>query len=153
MIKVSKMADYAVLVLHHLGSDTAQHSSRHNVESLASATGLASTTVRKLTNLLAGAGLVVARRGVNGGYELARPIEQIRLVDAITAIEGPVQLTACCNDEPSCDLLQSCHLRSKWPSINDLVINALANITVADFAPHAQTAADPVPLVPTPLTR
>ena len=131
MIRVSRMADYAVLILYQLGTTDQQ---RHNVESLASATALSSATVRKIMNILVGADLVVSHRGATGGYELARPLASIRLLDAISALEGPVNLTACCTDAPDCELLENCHLRDKWPSINDIVIDTLSRITVADFA-------------------
>jgi Rrf2 family iron-sulfur cluster assembly transcriptional regulator len=41
---------------------------------------------------LKGAGLVRSKRGVGGGYVLARPTEDILLSEIISAVDGPITL-------------------------------------------------------------
>ena len=57
---------------------------------MAERAGIELPTVSKLLKLLAGAGLVESRRGVNGGYRLARSASSISVLDIVAAIEGPI---------------------------------------------------------------
>ena len=86
MLKLSRMTDYGVLVLHHLGR---LRPARASVETLAELTHLAQPTVRKVLHPLTRAALVTAKRGPTGGYALARPAERITLAEAIAALQGP----------------------------------------------------------------
>ena len=82
MLKLSRMTDYGVLVLHHLGR---LRPARVSVETLAELTHLTQPTIRKVLYPLTRAGLVTAKRGPTGGYALARPAERITLAEAIAA--------------------------------------------------------------------
>lgn len=130
MIRVGKMADYAIVILEHLGRHRRQ---KQSVDSIAQGTRLATATVRKVMNQLVNAELVNSHRGPHGGYELAKPLAAISLLDAISAIEGPMALTDCCAEAPDCDLLEGCDLREKWPSINHILEDTLRNISVSDL--------------------
>ena len=72
MFRLSKLSDYAVVVLSELGRT--QDGAVRNASGLASATGIAEPTVAKVLKLLASSGLVSSQRGAHGGYRLARPL-------------------------------------------------------------------------------
>ncbi len=130
MIRVGKMADYALLILIHLGQNRTALTS---MDQLVDATGLSKATVRKVLNLLATAELVKAQRGPAGGYSLSRPLSSISLLEAITALEGPLTLTECCSESSLCEIMDHCNLREKWPSVNDIIAQSLQNITLTDL--------------------
>ena len=72
MLRLSRLADYAVVLLHQM-----QVSRRSAVaEELAEQTGLPRPTVIKILKDLNGHGLLISVRGVNGGYRLARPADE-----------------------------------------------------------------------------
>ncbi len=56
----------------------------------------------KVLQALARAGLLEARRGPNGGYTLARPPSEIRLLDIYEALEGPLRQDGCLFAKPVC---------------------------------------------------
>ncbi len=62
---------------------------------LAEFTKVPQNYLAKVLQSLAQADLIVGRRGVGGGYRLAKPAEQISLLDVINAISPVERITAC----------------------------------------------------------
>lgn len=56
----------------------------------------------KIMPSLIKAGIVRSQRGVGGGYMLARDPGNITLLDVLEAIEGPICLNRCLQDEAYC---------------------------------------------------
>lgn len=56
----------------------------------------------KIMPSLIRAGIVRSQRGVKGGYALAKPPVEITLLDVLEAIEGPVYLNRCLEDDEFC---------------------------------------------------
>lgn len=134
MLRLSKLTDYAVVVLSALSRDGGEIGVRTAPE-LALASGLAEPTVAKVLKALAQAGLVEGMRGARGGYRLARPLAAVPLSEVIVAIDGPIALTACVDGAVGeCDAEAICPVRGRWDPVNDAIRGALAAITVADLA-------------------
>jgi FeS assembly SUF system regulator len=130
MLRVTKLTDYATVVMTVLahGSDGVLSASE-----LAERAGLETTTVAKVLKPLAQAGLVEGFRGANGGYRLARPAEAIGLLEIVEAMEGPLGMTECSVHTGNCGLEQSCGVRANWRRINDVVIEALRGVSLAQM--------------------
>jgi FeS assembly SUF system regulator len=138
MLRLSKLSDYAVVLLIRL-SDTertggccpdAVQTSPH----VAATTGVPEPTVAKVLKALAGASLVVSQRGARGGYRLARPLDEISVADVISAVDGPIALTACVDGGAgSCDVENLCAVRGRWDLVNAAIRDALSGITLADM--------------------
>lgn len=149
MLRLSKLTDYAVVVLTRL--EDADEGGVLTAPGLAARTGLAEPTVSKVLKILAQAGLVEGRRGAAGGYRLSRALPDIPLTDVITAIDGPIALTACVDNAAGmCDAEATCPVRGRWDPVNDAIRRALAGISIADLA-HAP-AIVPHPEAPAPRT-
>jgi FeS assembly SUF system regulator len=138
MLRMSKLTDYGTLVLSQLA---AQHGGIASAGQVADATRLGPATVSKLLKSLAHAGLVVSARGVQGGYALARPPENITAAEIIDALEGPVAITECSSANSCCDLEEFCRVGRAWQKINWSIRKALETVSLADL----QTKADPLP--------
>jgi Fe-S cluster assembly protein SufB len=130
MLKVGRLADYGVLILHHLGR---VRPARLSMETLSELTHVPLPTVRKVMRFLIEAGLVLSKRGPLGGYQLARAPEAISLADAITALEGRPALTACSSDHGLCEIADQCELADRWPGVNAIVLQVLERTTLADL--------------------
>jgi Rrf2 family protein len=92
-------------------------------------------TVRKILKLLSRAGILTASRGNLGGYQLARPLNQISLLEIVEAIDGKLGLTECCVSE-DCEvfnLLHHCQNKQGWRQINEVIAEALREKNLADF--------------------
>lgn len=130
MLRISKMTDYATLILAEL---RAHDPSLTSATDIARRTGLGSATVSKVLKTLARASLVSAQRGSNGGYALAQSASTISAAAIIDAIEGPVAITECSSSEQSCDLEAICGLGEAWQLINHAIRDALQSITLDDL--------------------
>jgi FeS assembly SUF system regulator len=128
MFKLSKLTDYAVVVLVRLArTDSVQTS-----PGIAAATGIPEPTVAKVLKILGGSGLVMSQRGAHGGYRLARKLAEIPVADVIAAIDGPIALTACV-DNGACESHVLCPMHGRWDPVNEAIEAALSGITLADM--------------------
>ena len=150
MLRLSRLADYAVVVLVRLSRGAAVQTA----PGIAASTGVPEPTVAKVLKVLSGAGLVVSQRGARGGYRLARPLHEIAVAEAITAIDGPIALTACVEGSGcGCEATASCPVHGKWAPVNDAVRAALGAITLADldaYSPRARPPVEPSVAAPSP---
>lgn len=136
MLRVTKLTDYATVVLTVLAADP---DAVLSAPELAERAGLETPTVSKLLKPLAQVGLVEGFRGANGGYRLARPASEIGLIEIVEAMEGPLGMTECSVHAGNCGIEDHCGVRANWHRINDVVIEALRSVTLA------QMLAPPVP--------
>ena len=130
MLRVTKLTDYASVVLTVLASDPATVLS---ASELAERAGLEMPTVAKLLKPLAQAGLVEGFRGANGGYRLAREAAAISLIEIVEAMEGPLGMTECSVHVGQCGIEHSCGARANWRRINDVVADALRGVSLAQM--------------------
>ncbi len=130
MLRLSKLTDYAVVVLVRLSRGEPVQTSPH----IAAAIGLPEPTVAKVLKALAGSGLVASQRGARGGYRLMRSLRAVPISDVIAAIDGPIALTACVDGSTtSCESQELCPMRGRWDPVNQAIQQALSEITLADM--------------------
>jgi FeS assembly SUF system regulator len=130
MLRLSKLTDYAVVVLVRLAREDAVQTS----PGIAGATGIPEPTVAKVLKALTVGGLVESRRGPHGGYLLARSLGRISVAEVITAIDGPIALTACVEGSGvGCEAERLCPVRGRWDPVNQAIYEALSSISLADM--------------------
>ncbi|MGH1378404.1 MAG: SUF system Fe-S cluster assembly regulator [Alphaproteobacteria bacterium] len=131
MLKITKMSDYAVIVLIEM----MQAEDCVSVAGLAQQMQLPKPTISKVLKSLAQAGIVISTRGTNGGYSLGFPPEDISIEQIISAIDGPISLVDCVDGgEPGCKLGDNCPIRGRWDSVNTAVKGVFSNVSLADMA-------------------
>lgn len=86
-------------------------------------------------------GIVEGSRGAQGGYMLARPPENIKLKEVIYAMDGPVKISDC-TQEDSCDNFSSCGINWLWAGLKETVDTYLDNITIYDLKRQAYGGKD-----------
>jgi FeS assembly SUF system regulator len=142
MLRLSKLTDYAVAVLVRLARMPEVQTS----PGIALATGIPEPTVAKVLKTLTAGGLVASQRGARGGYRLLRGLRDIPISDVITAIDGPIALTACVDGSPTeCESRGLCPMHGRWDPVNEAIQHALASITLADMQESAIPAMFRVP--------
>ncbi|WP_119678971.1 SUF system Fe-S cluster assembly regulator [Indioceanicola profundi] len=137
MIRLSKLTDYAVVVLTEMTrvEPGTGKPAVFTAPALADRTAAPVPTVQKVLKLLARDGIVVSTRGAAGGYSLARPADRISVAEIITAIDGPIALTDCVDGgEGSCGVQPLCPMRGNWDKVNRAVRTALDGVSLADMA-------------------
>ena len=149
MIKLSRMADYGVILMVQVARSGAK---RTTAAELAEAAGLPLPTVSKLTKQLAAANLLESHRGAAGGYVLSRHAANISVAEIISALEGPIALTECMTAEGlMCEIEALCPTRTNWRKINDALVEAMERVSLAEMArPPFGAVREPAPAVSEP---
>ena len=137
MLRVTKLADYGIVILTRLARQSAATSSARDI---AAVSRLPLPVVSKILKLLARHELVASHRGIKGGYFLARRPEDITLAQVIRALEGPIAVTECTDKiYGDCSLEKGCPVRNNWHRINHAIDQALETITLAEMIRPLQT--------------
>lgn len=130
MLKLSKLTDYATVILSYMAKDSVRV---QGAGEIAEATGIALPTASKILKILLKAKVVVSVRGAKGGYSLARPPEKITVASVISALEGPIALTECTASHKGCEQAAGCRIQGNWHMINQRISMALESVTLADM--------------------
>ena len=140
MLRISKLTDYAILVMVELARDGEMLSS----QALAERIHVETPTASKVLKLLSGNGLLESYRGANGGYRVSRAAADISVAEVIAAIEGPIAMTECSVEEGLCSQEDNCELRSNWQRISFAVAQALRDVSLAEMSAPVTRASDPL---------
>ena len=146
-MKVSTRGDYASrallsLALHREVGPT-------SVRDIAERTGLPQPYLEQILLALKGAGLVRSKRGVGGGYVLAREPEEITLGQIVSAVDGPI--VAGDFGQPhqngACDHEGQCVLLAVWADVGDSMRRYLDSFTLADMVTRTGGTAPSTPVL------
>lgn len=121
--------DYALRIM----LEAARIDRRTTVRELSDASGVPYDFARSIARELARASLLVSRRGVNGGFELARGAEEITLHDVFAAMKEPASMALCTQCAHDCDRSGTCPFHGVvWRELDRRIAGYLSNFTIAD---------------------
>ena len=92
--------------------------------------------LEQLFSKLRRSNLVKSARGTNGGYELARPPQEIRIYDIILATDAPVKVTRCNSSEAKgCQTTGGrCNSHHLWRELEQVMHDYLIQVSLKDVA-------------------
>lgn len=140
MLRISKLTDYAILMMVEMARDGGMLSAH----ALAERVHVETPTASKVLKLLAGSGLLESYRGANGGYRVSREASDISVAEVIAAIEGPIAMTECSVEEGLCSQEDQCELRGNWQRISLAVAQALREVSLAEMSAPMGGKANPL---------
>jgi Rrf2 family protein len=150
-IAFSTKGEYGVRLMVQLGRHVGTGPA--SLAEIAAEEDLPRAYLEQLVVSLREAGLVVSTRGAHGGYELARPPQDIAMSEVLRALEGPIAPMMCASDDPEhatlCDRSARCTVNVLWVRVRDAVAGVLDSMTLADLVPARIAPASP--LQPQPL--
>jgi Rrf2 family protein len=76
---------------------------------------------------------VISRRGVDGGYRLARPARQVSVADVIRAVDGPLAAVRGLRPEDTEYDGAATTLPHVWIALRTAVRDVLENVSLADL--------------------
>ena len=97
-----RMSEGTALGLH-AAVLAASDSEATTTAAMAAALSASEAHLSKVLQALVRSGLLVSKRGPNGGYVLTRPAGEVTLLDVYEALEGPIRPDGCLFSEPVCD--------------------------------------------------
>lgn len=85
-----------------------------------------------ITPLIAG-GLIRSTRGAKGGVSLAKPPEEIKLIEVIQLLEGSLAPVECVNNPKLCPRSELCVTRDVWTELKNAMTGVLESTTLQDL--------------------
>ena len=141
-MRLSKRGEYALRAMIDLASWT-QDRSHMPIKEIAERENIPIKFLEQILLTMKNAGLVSSRMGVNGGYYLAKPAEQITLGQIIRLLDGPLAPIRCVSQmayEPcSCPDESTCGLRSVMFDVRNAISDILDHKTLADVVHRGVT--------------
>jgi len=138
-VKVSTRGDYASRALLSLALH-ANGGTPTSVRDIAERTALPQPYLEQILLALKGAGIVRSKRGVGGGYVLARSPAEITLGQIVSAVDGPI--VAGDFGEPhqngACDHEGQCILLEVWADVGGHMRRHLDSFSLADMVTRAR---------------
>ncbi|MDP3986420.1 MAG: Rrf2 family transcriptional regulator [Candidatus Veblenbacteria bacterium] len=130
MLSLSAHGDYGLLLLRALAS--AKSGQYVSLAKLAQERHLPRKYLDHVAKQLVVAGVIVAREGRAGGYALRKPVEEIRFVEVLEALEGSLGPTQCTHDGECCERQAACERKTGWQALHKELFNLLKSKTLAD---------------------
>ncbi len=136
-MKVSTRGDYASRALLSLALHT--EAGPQSAKDIANRTGLPQPYLEQILLSLKGAGLVRSKRGVGGGYILARGPADITLADIVSSVDGPIAAGdfGQPHENGACDHEGQCILLDVWHSVGEHMRSHLAGFTLEEMMARA----------------
>jgi Rrf2 family protein len=147
---MSQFGSSVEMALHCLLNLAGQPADRHpSARDLAEFQGVSPSFVAKLFTRLEKAGIVSSGQGIQGGYSLARPAEDITVLEIVDAVEAAKPLFRCRNIRRNCILYDDppppwatqgvCGIHAVFLDAEIAMRDRLGAVTIGDLA--AGTAA------------
>ncbi|MGQ9683015.1 MAG: RrF2 family transcriptional regulator [Anaerolineae bacterium] len=131
-MKLTRGADYGTLGILYLARQPRDRVVL--ISEIAEAQGVPESYLAKIFQDLAKAGLVRSHRGARGGFTLARPPEDITLLEILEAIEGPLALNRCLDPREGCERSAECPVHMALENAQGRLVEALQRVTLHSLA-------------------
>jgi Rrf2 family protein len=127
-MKITRRTDYAIHLIVDLSE---QPDCCLGLRTLAAEHGVTYAFARTVQQGLLKAGIIKASRGINGGIRLAKPLDEITLLEVFEAAQGPLGMTFDTSDLPwrTCEK-EACVSTRLWGSTEEALRAHLAQITM-----------------------
>jgi len=137
LMQIPRKIEYALRAMIHL-ADNPGGIARGSV--IARQEHIPKYYLEKVIRDLMKRGLVRARRGPGGGYQLARPPETVSFRDVIEAVEGPITLNVCVDGSSVCNLQPVCRMFRVWEEGQRVLLDVFSHTMLSEVAssrPHS----------------
>lgn len=130
-MKLSTKGRYAIRAM----IDLALHASEEPVliKDISEREEISKLYLKQLLIPLRVAGLVRTVRGANGGFILAKPPSQVKLIEIIRSVEGSTAPVGCVDDAGICRRSDMCVTRGVWVEMKEAIDKVLESITLQDL--------------------
>jgi Rrf2 family iron-sulfur cluster assembly transcriptional regulator len=131
-MQLTRMGEYAIRAMMHLSAQP--FGKKVPISEVSTRWDIPQSFLRKISAHLAKARLIITQRGVGGGLSLARPAEEITLLDVMEAIEGPLSLNKCLINPRVCPRTNWCAVHLLWSEGQEKLKETLRSRSLAELA-------------------
>lgn len=139
MIKLNRTTEYGLIALRHMVmKQSKQDASVTSAREVADMYALPFEITAKTLQRLKDTGIIASEQGARGGYQIARPLEQISLGEFLEMMEGPQSVVGCTSPQAlanacSCEYQVKCEMKGVMNELNEKVKNFLYGIRLTDL--------------------
>jgi Rrf2 family protein len=135
MIRINRQTDYAIRVILSLAKQppgTRMSTSKIRNEML-----IPPALSQRIVAELAHGDFVLTFPGRDGGLQLARPADQINILQVVQHMQGPIDVSDCLTDGFDCTFEEACPVRRVWARLQTLIWDELESQTFDQLALEA----------------
>jgi Rrf2 family protein len=137
--KLFRLPEAASLGVHATVLLAGRHNGFVSAADLAQELVASEAHLAKVMQRLVRAGIVQSTRGPKGGFTLARPADEVTLLEVYEAVEGAVEPARCVFGEPVCGR-KSCVFGGMTEELDARFHNYMANARLSNLVEEKETA-------------
>jgi len=134
-MKLSRRTDYALRAVTYLS--VRQGNGACSIAEIAAMEKIPREFTAKVLKELCRTGFIRSRLGPHGGYRLAKPPDQMTVLEIMEALDGPLAINDCLAEPQFCGKTPGCRMHRLFRRVNDSMKEILSKTTVADIARSA----------------
>jgi Rrf2 family transcriptional regulator, cysteine metabolism repressor len=139
MLRFTKRADYGLMAIHYIAVH--EDGGAVSAKRIAEEFRIPPELLAKILQRLARERLIVSQNGPKGGYVLGRRPSEVTVGEVLRAIEGPINIVSCLEEDSDCPQIERCNLRRPVQKIQAAITQMLDTMSLAELV------ADDVPLL------
>ena len=128
MIKINKKIEYSLLVLDQLYREKDK---KFSAKEISLKYNIAFDSVSRVMQKLAKQKFLISEQGSSGGYKLNKNLNNISLLNLITAVSGPLTIARCLKGD--CLQAQFCNIKTPIEAFNEKLSNFYSGISIAEL--------------------
>lgn len=134
-MRITQEADYAFRIVSYLARNEGKVI---GAPQIAESEGVTKRFTLRILRKLNLAGITDAKRGSKGGYYLKKPKEDITLYDIIVAVDGPIVINRCLQEDKYCNKnrvneVGNCKFHTTLAMMQSNIIKMFKNQTIDNF--------------------
>lgn len=130
MNKMNKKMEYALMALKLISEREAGELT--SAKAVSDQMRISFDVTARVLQALSSRGLLKAEYGVDGGYSLARPLNEVSLHDLSQMLEGHTLLTKCLGSEETCETQPTCNIASPIARLNQKVQDFYKSVSLKE---------------------
>jgi Rrf2 family protein len=129
-MRLFKSSEYAIRCLVYMAGDA---DALCSVKRLSDELQIPYKFLGRLMAQLGNAGVVEAVRGKNGGYRIAKPLDEVRVADIVDLVEGLESYDRCILGFDTCDDNNPCAMHKFWTGHKEGIVTMMHEVTLAEM--------------------
>jgi Rrf2 family protein len=126
----NKTTEYAFRILSFMAED---ESRIYSVDEIFKNLKIPYRYLRKLMTNLSKSELILSVQGKSGGFRISKKIEDVKLLEIVTAIDPDYLSGHCFFGFDNCALQSVCAMHDQWMAVRTNITTILSNTSLADI--------------------
>lgn len=131
----SKKCEYGLQAVLYLTAN--EDKTVISAEEIAKQLNIPKEFVSKILQSLTDSGIIVSKKGKNGGFSLAKSPSKIKLIDIVASIDGLEVFNKCVLGFPKCSHENPCPVHDRWGKLRSEAYTMLTNETLLELKEKA----------------